>query len=105
MGEFLALVQDATGGSADLRWCDDRTLLGAGMSPFFVPPLWVPSSGPMAGVSSVDTTKAVAAGMRFRPAEETVRDTWAWMRGSGVSTDPVWPRSEEGRVLEMVPPR
>lgn len=33
-----------------------------------------------AGVWSVDSRKAVAAGLRCRPLTETIADTWAWLR-------------------------
>lgn len=38
----------------------------------------------MAGFSAVDVSRAVASGLRFRPIEETIRDTLAWhaQRGS-----------------------
>jgi len=34
----------------------------------------------LAGVWLPSSAKAVAAGLTCRPAAETVRDTWAWLR-------------------------
>ncbi len=42
-------------------------------------PLWIPESDPdAAGFFAFDSRKAMAAGLRFRPAAETVRDTLEW---------------------------
>jgi 2'-hydroxyisoflavone reductase len=46
--------------------------------PIMAPPLWIPLDGPHAGMSSVDVAKAYAAGLRCRPAVDSIRDTWAW---------------------------
>jgi 2'-hydroxyisoflavone reductase len=44
-------------------------------------PLWLPSTEPdIAGFYSSDCTKAIAAGLTFRPFAQTVRDTLAWDR-------------------------
>jgi hypothetical protein len=47
-------------------------------------PCWVPSTGELAGMMESDTTKAVATGLRCRPVEDTVRDTWAWIQRDGM---------------------
>ncbi len=39
-------------------------------------PLWLPSD--LAGMTRIDVSKAVAAGLKFRPLEETMRDLLAW---------------------------
>ena len=36
-----------------------------------------------AALHAVDVSRAVAAGLRCRPVEETVADTWAWLRSIG----------------------
>ena len=41
-------------------------------------PLWFPED--QIPFDSVDSSKALAAGLKFRPVEETVRDTLEWMR-------------------------
>ena len=40
-------------------------------------PLWIAVPG-WEGASSVDISEAVAAGLCFRPLDETIRDTLAW---------------------------
>jgi hypothetical protein len=42
----------------------------------------------MAGLHAGDVSAALAAGLRCRPVEETVRDTWAWLRAEGQPAPP-----------------
>jgi 2'-hydroxyisoflavone reductase len=41
-------------------------------------PTWIPEDEEGVGFSRIDVSKAIAAGLRFRPLEETVRDTLTW---------------------------
>ena len=41
-------------------------------------PVWIPDTEEDAGFSRVDVSKAIGAGLTFRPLEETIRDTIAW---------------------------
>ena len=43
-------------------------------------PAWFPPSEEMAGFSRYDVSKAIAAGLSFRPLAETARDTLAWWK-------------------------
>ncbi len=47
------------------------------MQPWTELPLWLPGTD-YAGMASADISRAVDAGLRFRPLEETVLDTLAW---------------------------
>jgi 2'-hydroxyisoflavone reductase len=71
----------ATCGDAEAVWVDEQFLLEQGVEPWREPPLWLP--GPDAHFLEMGVAKAVAAGLRFRPVEETVRDTLAWAREAG----------------------
>ena len=51
----------------------------AGVQPWTELPLWLPG-GKYAGMARADTSRALAAGLTFRPVEETVMDTLAWDR-------------------------
>lgn len=45
-------------------------------------PIWVPrQTGPFAGYGSVSNTRAVAAGLTYRPLATTVSELMAWFRG------------------------
>ena len=51
------------------------------MQPWTELPVWLPSSDPEAGgFSTFDSSKAITAGLTFRPLIETARDTLAWHR-------------------------
>jgi 2'-hydroxyisoflavone reductase len=99
MEEFLHLCADATGSTVRLDWRDDDFLIAQGLNPYFVPPMWVPADGPMAGLADVDSSRAVAAGLGLRPATDTIRDTYQWWRHAANDVPLVWPRHEEERVL------
>ena len=82
MGELLGAAVDATGSDARLRWIPDAALRSAGAEPWMELPLWAPEDE-MAGTWLVGTERAQAAGLRCRPAAETVADVAAWLRVGG----------------------
>jgi 2'-hydroxyisoflavone reductase len=42
-------------------------------------PLWVPEDEPdLAEFLSIDSSKAIAAGLKFRPLKSTIKDTYDW---------------------------
>ena len=43
-------------------------------------PLWSPDNPEFAEVWHSDVSPAMAAGLVCRPIEDTVRDTWAWLK-------------------------
>lgn len=77
MGELLTTAQSVSGSSAALTWIPDDFLVEQKAGPWVEVPLWVPGGG-AEGLFSVDSSKAVAHGLVFRPIAETVRDTIAW---------------------------
>ena len=78
MGELFERIR----GDATLHWVDDQTLLDEGVGPWMELPLWMP--GPeWAGLLQVDISRALAAGLRFRPVEQTADDTLAWALAAG----------------------
>ncbi|MEV0821090.1 NAD-dependent epimerase/dehydratase family protein [Nonomuraea rubra] len=79
-GSWLAACVSATGSGAELVWVDDAFLVEREAGAFVELPLWSPPSEIRDHFWSVPTAKAEAAGLRTRPAAETVRDTWAWLR-------------------------
>jgi 2'-hydroxyisoflavone reductase len=77
--ELLERVRAATRSDADVIWVDEQRVLDAGVQPWTELPLWLPG-GEYAGMARADISKALAAGLTFRPVEETVVDTLAWDR-------------------------
>lgn len=75
MGELLETCREVTGSNATFTWVDRDLDL----------PLWLPEE--KSGFDSIDSSKARAEGLTFRPLADTIRDTLAW-----VADDPEAPR-------------
>ena len=80
MQAVLEACRRSTGSDADLVWVDPDFLLAADVEPWIELPIWVPPGHEDHAVHSSDVTRAHDAGLRCRPVEETVADTWRWMR-------------------------
>jgi nucleoside-diphosphate-sugar epimerase len=78
---FASLLEACTkvaGSDVNVRWGDEpflREHVPTGAEEAF--PLWV---GDLPGYHAFDPSRAVAAGLRYRPVEETVRATLEWDR-------------------------
>jgi len=77
--ELLERSRAALGSDANVVWLDDDRVTAAGVQPWTELPLWLPGED-HAGMARADISRALAAGLRFRPLEETVADTLAWDR-------------------------
>jgi nucleoside-diphosphate-sugar epimerase len=89
MRELLQTIVKVTGSDAELRWIEAETILAAGVAPWTDLPIWLLGED-HAFLHGGDVSKAMAEGLRPRPVEETVADTWAWLRGIG-GTAPMRP--------------
>jgi 2'-hydroxyisoflavone reductase len=76
LGSALERVRDAAGGGAELEWVRPETLRTEGLEPWDDVPLWLdlPRHPELLGFMAMDNSRALAAGLAFRPLEETVRD-------------------------------
>jgi 2'-hydroxyisoflavone reductase len=77
-GELLDTCKVITGSDARFVWVGEQFLLDAGVKPYTEIPLWIPNLPERAGFYSVNSGKAIAAGLTFRPVAETIRDILAW---------------------------
>jgi len=83
-GAFLEACVRTTGGPAELRWTAPGVVLGAGIQPWTELPVWVPPDSDLyEALHTADVARALATGLTCRPVEETVADTWAWLRDIG----------------------
>jgi len=83
-------------GDANLVWVDEQRVLDAGVRPWTELPLWLPRDGwPL---MERDASAAVAAGLTYRPLEETVRDTYEWDRDAP-GDRPTLTREKEAEIL------
>ncbi|MGW7067089.1 NAD-dependent epimerase/dehydratase family protein [Streptomyces sp. NPDC054855] len=85
--DFLGACLAVTGGSGKPEWVEPGVLAGHGVAQWTEIPLWRTH----AGVWAVDSSRAVAAGLRCRPIVDSIRDTWAWLAADGRPVDhPRW---------------
>jgi len=80
IGELLRTAAEVTGGRAELRWTDPRTIAAAGIEGWTQLPIWLPPGPDHDFLHRADVSRALAAGLRCRPVRETVADTWQWLR-------------------------
>jgi 2'-hydroxyisoflavone reductase len=67
------------GSDAEVVWVNGERVLEAGVQPWSELPLWLPADD-YAGMARADISRALAAGLTFRPVAETIADTLAWDR-------------------------
>ena len=78
MGEFLDACRLVSGSVATFHWASAEFLKEHEVQPWSDLPVWLPDTGEDAGFARIDVSKAVGAGLKFRPLEDTIRDTIAW---------------------------
>lgn len=83
MGGLLEACARVTGGQAELHWRRPESVLAAGAEPWTGLPVWLPPGADYDHLHCGDVSKALAAGLRCRPVEETVADTWEWLQAIG----------------------
>lgn len=80
MGGLLQECIAATGSDATLTWVDDKFLADQKVAPWSDMPLYIPKDANFAGFSAFDISRALGAGLMFRPLTETITETLAWIR-------------------------
>ena len=78
LGRLLEVSRQVSGSEANFKWASVEFLNQNKVEAWSDMPAWVPDDEENAGFSRGDISKAINAGLRFRPLEETVRDTLAW---------------------------
>jgi 2'-hydroxyisoflavone reductase len=72
MEEYLRACSTATGNMAEFIWVSEKFIEKNNIDM----PVWVPQS--WHGINQVDCTRAIKAGLRFRPLDEIIKNTLAW---------------------------
>jgi 2'-hydroxyisoflavone reductase len=78
MGEFLEACKLVSGSLATFHWASADFLKEHEVAPWSDMPVWIPDTVEDAGFSRVDISRAIQAGLQFRPLEDTIRDTIQW---------------------------
>jgi 2'-hydroxyisoflavone reductase len=80
-GDLLEVCREVSGSDARFVWVDESFLLEREVGQWMELPLWLADAE--AAFIQADVSRAVTAGLRFRPVAETVADTLAWARETG----------------------
>lgn len=100
LGTLLETCQRVSNNGATLTWVDGKFLLEHEVAPWTELPMWLPPD--MANLNKTSVDKAIAAGLTFRPIEDTVRATLAWDKTRLHPERPAagLDREKEARVLQ-----
>jgi 2'-hydroxyisoflavone reductase len=79
-GTLLDTCKLVSASDAKFHWASVDFLNQNNVAPWSEMPAWLPDIGEDAGFARVDISKALKAGLEFRPLEDTVRDTLKWAK-------------------------
>jgi 2'-hydroxyisoflavone reductase len=88
---------DATGGTGAPLIVPSEELKAAGVVPWEHIPFWLEPGE--YGIMEANIDRAFAAGLRFRPLADTVRDTHAWLQASDHTRQIVFPPALEAAAI------
>jgi 2'-hydroxyisoflavone reductase len=92
MGATLNGIKDAIGSKATFTYVPAEFLQEQGVRGWRHMPIWLPPTGPTAGFLRRNVSKALAAGLTFRPLADTAKVTLAWHKSR--------PEAEQKAMLE-----
>lgn len=78
MSRLLEVSTQVSGSDARFKWASVDFLKQNNVQPWSDMPVWIPADEEGVGAARIDVSKAIQAGLKFRPLEETVRDTLEW---------------------------
>jgi len=88
IGDVAATCKHVSGSNARFVHASNAFLAEHEVAEWMDLPLWIPPSSGLPGMTSVNISKAVAAGLSVRPLEQTVRDTLAWSQTRSEDHEP-----------------
>jgi 2'-hydroxyisoflavone reductase len=100
LGRCLERIAAAVGAEPKLTWVSEEFLKAQGIEPWLQMPLWVHAAD--SAFETVSITRALAAGLEFRPLEDTARDTLAWERSLVNDSRPASPALTPEREAEVL---
>lgn len=81
MKGLLEACREASDADATFVWADAGFLGEQEIGPWMDMPCWIPAEGAYAGFGSRGVSRALEAGLVYRPLVETLRDTLDWYDG------------------------
>jgi 2'-hydroxyisoflavone reductase len=95
-GDLLQACQKATKATSKLTWVPDAWVARQGNEVF---PIWAPYAGDSKGFHTWKNARAIQAGLKFRPVQQTVSDTLAWYKSQSERTKLAGPGPEQEAEL------
>jgi 2'-hydroxyisoflavone reductase len=80
MSQLLEVSKQVSGSDANFKWASVEFLNQNKVEAWSDMPAWIPDDEEGVGFARIDSSKAIHAGLTFRPLEETVRDTLDWAK-------------------------
>ncbi|HEY5728755.1 MAG TPA: hypothetical protein VIS72_01795 [Anaerolineales bacterium] len=78
LGTMLDTCKQVSGSDVNFQWASVDFLKENNVQEWSDMPVWVPDNEENRGFSRIDASKAIKAGLTFRPIADTVQDTIAW---------------------------
>jgi len=78
IGAMLETCKQVSSSDANIKWASVEFLDQNKVAAWSDMPVWVPDNEENRGFSRMNVSKAIKAGLKFRPLADTVRDTIAW---------------------------
>ncbi len=78
LGAMLETCKQVSGSDANFQWASVEFLKQNNVAEWSDMPVWVPDNEENQGFSRIDISKAIKAGLKFRPLAETVKDLIEW---------------------------
>ena len=98
--DILDRLIEISASDADINWIDEDVILNAGIAPWTDLPLMAPAVPEFKYFMQVDTSRALAAGLKCRPLEETLNSVLEWDRTRrGVALECGLTAEQEARLL------
>jgi nucleoside-diphosphate-sugar epimerase len=80
LGKLLEVSKRVSGSNANFKWASVEFLNQNKVEAWSDMPAWIPDDQEGPGFARINISKALQAGLKFRPLEETVNDTLEWAR-------------------------
>lgn len=109
IGDLINTCKAQSKSNANLIWASASFLEEQKVSAWADMPVWVPPDSESGGMTTSRCDKAVAAGLKFRPAADTVRDVLEWWpkevaRRDRVGKELVAQAEKDGKPAPKLPP-
>jgi 2'-hydroxyisoflavone reductase len=88
LSRILETSKRVSGSDARFIWASAEFLKQHNIAEWSDMPVWIPDTEENQGFSRMDVSRAIDAGLKFRPLEETIRDTLEWAQSR--SADHEW---------------